>query len=93
VLRAILKASVYERREGLLVVCAHKRRPTRRPGGQRLGKEAGKARVGPQRGVCRAIEQRVLGRFRGAGGAPTAVVEAAVVQREAAAKGSEQQLC
>jgi hypothetical protein len=37
---------------------------------------ASKALVDPQRGVCRAIEQRVLGRFRGAGGALSAVGDA-----------------
>jgi hypothetical protein len=45
VLRAILEAGVHERRKGLLVVCAHKGRPARRPSGQWLGKEAGKART------------------------------------------------
>jgi hypothetical protein len=37
--------------------------------------------------ICWAIEQRVLGRFGGAGGAPTAVVGAAIVQRGAGRKG------
>jgi hypothetical protein len=95
VLRAILETSMQDRREGLLAGCANKRRPARRPGGQRPGKEAGSARwpaVGRMPGH-QGARARPLSKvtFGGAGGHLLQSSRPPQCGEGLAAKGSEQQ--